>query len=76
MAFGERRIDTIDDIAAALSATRGRVVILAVRLRMHLTEADVAELEGILDDADRIQAYTAELRGRLSREYLVRIGKN
>jgi len=76
MAFGERRIDTIDDITAALSATRGRVVILAARLRMHLTEADVAELEGILDDADRIQAYTAELRARLSREYLVRIGKN
>ena len=76
MAFGEPNIETTEHVSAALSAIRGRVRILAARLRMHLTDDDVAELEGILDDTERIQAYIASLRGRLSEDYLIRIGKN
>lgn len=75
MAFGEPRIDRIDDANAALSSIRGRVRLLAARLRMHLADDDVAELEGILDDCDRAQGYWLDTRSELSTDYLKRIGR-
>jgi hypothetical protein len=75
MAFGEPRIDRMDDGNAALSSIRGRVRILAERLRMHLTEEDVAELIGIIDDCDRAQTYWLDARAVLSSDYLRKIGR-
>lgn len=62
-------IGAIDDISAALSAIRESVLILAVRRRDELTEADAGELQRILDAADRIQEYHLLFRAGLSRQY-------
>lgn len=75
MQFGEPRIDRIDDANAALSSARGRLRILAARLRMHLTDEDVDELEGLLDDIDRAQQYWLDARAVLSDDYLRLIGR-
>lgn len=66
MAFGESRLDTIDDASAALSSARGRVRILAARLRMVLTDEDVDELWGLLADLDRAHAHWLSVRASLS----------
>ena len=75
MALGEPRIDRIDDANAELSSVRGRVRLLNARLRMLLTEEDVAELEGIIDDIDRAQDYWLEVRAQLSTDYLRRMNR-
>ena len=74
MAFGEPRLDTIDDVSALLSSIRERIAVVAARQRMNLTERDVAEFEGAYDDIDRIHTTMLRLRGQVSREYQDRIG--
>ena len=75
MAFGEPRLDTIDDISAYLSGIRQRIAIVAARQRMNLTDCDVAEFEGVYEDCDRIHELMLELRTRISDDYLARIGR-
>ncbi len=74
MAFGEPRLDTIDDISAYLSSIRERIAIVAQRQRMNLTGRDVAEFEGIYEECDQIHAIVLGLRAQLSNDYLIRIG--
>ena len=74
MAFGDPRLDTIDDISALLDTIQERVLILGVRRRMDLTRDDVNELEGIVLDTEKIHGMVLSLRGKVSAEYLERIG--
>lgn len=74
MAFGEPRIDTIDDVSALLSSIRQRIAIVAARQRMNLTERDVAEFEEAYDELDRTHDIVLRLRGQLSTDYIARIG--
>lgn len=74
MAFGEPRLDTIDDVSALLSSIRERIAIVAQRQRMNLTERDVAEFEGMYEECDRIHEVVLDLRAHLSDDYLIRIG--
>lgn len=62
-------IAAIDDISAALSATRESVLILAQRNRDTLTRSDFDELQRILDACDRIQEYHLIIREVASRQY-------
>lgn len=74
MAFGEPRLDLIDDISALLDSIQERVVIVAARQRMNLTKRDVAELEGIDQETREIHKMVLRLRKQVNAEYLVRIG--
>jgi hypothetical protein len=75
MAFGEPRLDTIDDVSAVLSVIRERIAIVAQRQRMSLTDRDIAEFEGVYDDLDRIHDLILHLRDRLSTDYRARNGQ-
>lgn len=75
MAFGEPRIDAVEDASGWLSSIRGRVRILAARLRMHLNDDDVAEMQGIFDDCDEVLAILSVMRAEYSMDYAARIGK-
>ncbi|MBK9944344.1 MAG: hypothetical protein IPP13_22315 [Kouleothrix sp.] len=59
-------IATIDDCAGARSAIYGAVAVLKARLRLELTDADVAELRRILDAADRMHAYHLAIRAHVA----------
>jgi hypothetical protein len=74
MAFGEPRLDAIDDVTGYLSSIRARVAIVAARQRMNLTERDVAEFEGLYEECDEIKRIVLRLRSQVQAEYLARIG--
>jgi hypothetical protein len=74
MAFGEPRLDAIDDVTGYLSSIRARVAIVAARQRMNLTERDVAEFEGLYEECDEIKRIVLRLRSQVQAEYLTRIG--
>lgn len=59
-------IATIEHCMGARSAIHGAVRILAARMRLELTEADVRELQIILDAADRMHRYHLQIRAELS----------
>lgn len=59
-------IAAIDDGAAARSAIYGAVHILAARWGIDLTPEDAAELQIILDAADRLHAYHLTIRAHVS----------
>lgn len=59
-------ISTIDDCAAARSIIYESVRILAARWGIDLTPDDAAELQAILDAADRMHAYHRLIRAQVS----------
>ena len=59
-------IAAIDDASAARSAIYGAVRILAARWGIDLTPEDAAELQTILDAADRLHAYHQTIRAAVS----------
>lgn len=67
-------IGTIDDGAAARSAIYGAVQILAARWGIDLTPEDAAELQTILDAADRLHAYHQTIRAAVSADERTRKG--
>ena len=67
MPYSENQtIATIDDASAARSAIYGAVRILAARWGIDLTPEDAAELQTILDAADRLHAYHQTIRAAVS----------
>ena len=75
MLFGSPGLNAIDDASAALSKARARVRLIAARLRMVLTDDDCDELEALLEDLDRAQAYGLIARAELNDAYWQRIGR-
>lgn len=59
-------IAAIDDASAARSAIYGAVRVLAARWGIDLTPEDAAELQRILDAADRLHAYHLTVRAAVS----------
>lgn len=57
---------TIDDCAAARSAIYEAVGVLSARWGVDLTDADAAELQLILDAADRMHVYHQLIRKQIS----------
>lgn len=57
---------TIDDCAAARSNIYEAVRVLAARMGLDLTPEDAAELQIILDAADRMHAYHQLIRQQIS----------
>lgn len=76
MQFQEHQgIATIDDMSGAISAIREAAEVLAARWRVEFTEDDEAELNRILDAADRIQAYHLEIRELWSKQLKAEQGR-
>lgn len=67
-------LGTIDDMGAARSAIYGAVRILNARWGIDLTPEDAAELQTILDAADRMHAYHLLIRAQISADERARKG--